>query len=129
MGNNTVWQDKKHFMWWPITFTSYSITPDRLLEQTGFISKNYEEVYLYRIMDVKLTISFMQRLFGTGTITLIASDATTPAVELINVKDPERVKEMISQMADEQRRNRIYETVGNLNYRDSNDDGFPDFIS
>lgn len=130
MADKIVWKDKKHFMFFPFSFTSYSITPDRFLIETGLFTSNYEEIYLYRIIDVKLKRGMGNKIFGTGTVTLISNDATTPAIEVKNIKDPLRVKEMISKMADEQRRNRLLETDGGrLNFRDANNDGFPDFIS
>lgn len=130
MADKIVWKDKKHFMFFPISFTNYSVTPDRFLIETGLFTSNYEEIYLYRIIDVKLKRGLGNKIFGTGTVTLISNDATTPAIEIKNIKDPLRVKEMISKMADEERRNRILETDGGrLNFRDANNDGFPDFIS
>lgn len=125
-----IWKDKKHWMWFPMPFTKYSITEDRFLTETGLISKEYNEIYLFRVKDVKLNVSLGQKLFGTGTITLISNDSSSPRIEIENIKEPLRVKEMISKMVIQQRKeNRVMEISGTeLNYEDLDGDGFPDFL-
>ena len=57
MENKIIWQDRKHFMWFPISFTKYEIKNDRLYQETGLFSTMtncfcivlpiyvYEEIY------------------------------------------------------------------------------------
>ncbi len=66
----TIWKDRKHFMWFPFSFTTYEVRNDRLYEQQGLFTTHYDEVLLYRVVDLCLTRSFSQKIFGTGTITL-----------------------------------------------------------
>ena len=40
---------------------------DTFLE-TGLLNSKFDEILLYRVRDISLTISLGQRLFGTGTI-------------------------------------------------------------
>ncbi len=99
-----IWQDKKRTLFGlPLSFTKYAMDKERLFIETGFLSKREDEVRLYRIMDVSLTISFWQRLFGVGTIACDSADKTMGNFELISIKNPRDVKEQLSQMVEEER--------------------------
>ncbi len=97
---NCVWKDRKHFMWFPFTFTKYCIRNDRLYTDVGFFNTVSDELLLYRVVDVKLTRSFRQKLFGTGTVILSAKVDSDPVVMLENIKRPRIVKEMISNLVE-----------------------------
>ena len=129
--NRVVWKDKKHWGPWAITFTWYTLTTERILIEKGLISKTYDEAYLFRMFDCRLQRGPLQRLFGTGTVTLIGTDATTPELVLKNIKNPLEVKEMISQMIIQQRKeHRIMEIAGHgrkLDFTDADGNGIPDF--
>ena len=58
-----LWQDKKRTLFGlPLSFTTYIITEEKLLIQSGFLNKKEEEVRLYRILDLTLRRSLGQRL-------------------------------------------------------------------
>lgn len=48
--NAVVWQDRKHHLWFPWSFTKYYIEEERLMIQTGLFSTTLEETLLYRIV-------------------------------------------------------------------------------
>ena len=50
--NKTVWKDRKHFMWFPFSFTTYELRNDRLYEERGFFSTSSDELLLYRVVDL-----------------------------------------------------------------------------
>ena len=100
----TVWTDRKRpFCGLPLSFTKYILLEDKLLINTGILSINQEEVKLYRIMDLTLKRSLLQRIFGVGTIHCCSADKTTPEFEIKDIKKPFEVKEMISKMVEEER--------------------------
>lgn len=105
MNEEYIWTDKKRFGWWPISFTKYKLTRDKLFIEKGLMVTNYEEIILYRIVDCKCTVSLLQRIFGTGSVTLIGLDRTTPVITLQNIKEPLKVKDAISALAIQNRRN------------------------
>lgn len=94
-----IWQDKKHWAFWRLSFTTYKLSTTKLYIETGLFTTDYEEVLLYRIVDCKCSISLLQRLFGTGSVTLIGLDRSTPVVTLENIKNPLKVKNAISELA------------------------------
>ena len=64
---------------------------------------------LYRITDVTLKRSFGQKLLGIGTIHCDSSDVTMQNFDIKNVKNPKKVKELLSRLVNESRlRNRVY---------------------
>ncbi len=91
------WQDRKHFMWFPFSFTKYQLSNDRIYTQKGLLNTKYDEVLLYRIVDITLQRSLAQKIFGTGTIILTCRADTESEVRLINIKQPISVKNMLSE--------------------------------
>ena len=87
----------------PWTFTTYTLTDSKLLIETGFLSKREEEVRLYRIMDVTLKRSFGERLFGLGTIHCCSADKSTPEFDILRIKRPGEIKDLLSDMIEEER--------------------------
>lgn len=99
-----VWKDRKRiFCGLPWTFTRYSLTDEKLLVDTGFLSRSEEEVRLYRILDVTLKRGLVQRIFGLGTIHCCTADKTAPELDIKNIKQPVSVKELLSGLIEEER--------------------------
>ncbi len=98
-----LWKDRKRILGMPISFTKYSLTEERLFIETGFLSKKEDEVRLYRITDVSLNRSFGQRIFRVGTIHCCSGDKSLGDFDILKVKKPRDVKEMISELVEKQR--------------------------
>lgn len=99
-----VWQERKRIIFGlPWTFTKYVLTKEKLLIQTGILSTKEEEVRLYRIMDVTLRRSLVQRLFGLGTIHCCSADKSTPEFDIKWIPDSAAVKEKLSDLVEAER--------------------------
>ena len=110
-----LWKDRKRYLGLPLSFTRYRLSEDRLFCETGFFNIKSNEVLLYRVRDLQLNMSLGQRIFGVGTVCVISSDKSVPHLDLKNVKNPRRVKELIHQHVEEakdKRRMRTTELVG-----------------
>ena len=105
MSNSTpIWSDRKRiFCGLPWTFTTYTLTSDRLFIETGVLGKHEDEVSLYRILDISLSRSFSQRIFGLGTIHCCSADKTMGDFDIINIKNPREVKERLSELVEHER--------------------------
>lgn len=99
----TIWKDRKHHMWWPLSFQRYEIRNDRLYQTSGFLSTTVDELLLYRIIDLKLKQSLLQKLFGTGTILLTTKGDSDAVIPLVNIKTPMKVRELISREVEHSR--------------------------
>ena len=99
------WSDRKRIIFGlPWTFTKYAATDEKLLIRTGVLNVKEEEVRLYRILDLTLKRTLFQRLWGLGTIHVCSADKSTPEFDILNIKNPEIVKNMLSDMVEEERR-------------------------
>lgn len=99
-----LWKDRKRTLFGlPWSFTKYALSEERFFIERGFFSKTEDEVRLYRIMDVSLTRSFLQRIFGVGTIHCASGDKTLGNFEIKSIKKPREVKELLSQHIEAQR--------------------------
>ena len=110
-----IWKDRKRIFGMPITFTRYRLSEDRLFCEKGFLSIKQDEVLLYRVRDLQLNLKLTQRIFGVGTICVVSSDKSVPHLDLINVKNPREVKELIHrsvEAAKDARRMRTMEIMG-----------------
>ena len=125
-----LWKDRKRILGLPITFTRYRLSGDRIFRETGLLNLKEEEVLLYRVRDLELKRSLFQRMFGVGTVCVHSSDKTTPHLDLLNIKNPREVKELIHRQVEEMklsRRMRTTELLGGQEGQDSPDgDGFMD---
>ena len=110
-----LWKDRKRRLGLPLSFTRYRLSEDRLFCETGFLNIKSDEVLLYRVRDLQLSIRLGQRIFGVGTVCVISSDKSTPHLDLVNVRNPRMVKELIHknvEAAKDSRRLRATELLG-----------------
>lgn len=99
-----LWKDKKRgFLGLPLSFTKYSLTKERLFIETGFLNSVENEVRLYRILDVQMTRTLGQKMFGLGSINVHSSDASQKDFTIKNIKKPKYVKELLSELVEKQR--------------------------
>lgn len=99
-----IWKDRKRTIFGlPLSFTVYKLTKDKLLIESGFLSKKEEEIRLYRIMDLTLNRPLGQRIFGVGTIHCCTGDKSTPEFDIEKIKKPSEIKNLISDMVEEER--------------------------
>ena len=92
-----LWKDRRRVLGMPLSFTRYRLSEDRLFCEKGFLNLKSDEVLLYRVQDLELTMSLGQRIFGVGTVCVHSSDKSMPHLDLKNVKRPREVKELIHQ--------------------------------
>lgn len=90
----------------PICFTTYKLTEEKLTITSGFLSITEDDAFTYKIQDVRLTRSFLERIFGIGTITCYTGDTTHPELKLFHIKRSSEVKNFILQVSEEARRKR-----------------------
>ena len=105
--NDILWTDKKRpFFGLPLSFTRYTLTKDKLIITVQFLYLHEEEIRLYRIMDVTLKQSLLQRLFGVGTIHCCSVDVCSPEFDISSVRMPRKVRDILSEAVDTQRKER-----------------------
>ena len=100
-----LWRDKRRpFFGKPLSFTTYTLYADRLMIDSGILTLRQDELRLYRLMDIKLHQTLLQRLFGVGTIRLSSMDSFSPRASIRDVRFPREVMRLLSDTANTERR-------------------------
>ncbi|MEA2528504.1 MAG: hypothetical protein QOG89_148 [Thermomicrobiales bacterium] len=107
-GERLLWQGRPG---WPLSWvnrilTRYKLTNERLIIEHGFVRKRVEQIDLFRVHDVDYRQGIMERLLRMGDIGIETTDATASDVILKDVKDPNRVKDLVWQAARIERQRR-----------------------
>ncbi len=110
-GVNVLWSDKKHIWGLPISFTTYSLVEKpgnwlKLVVETGFVSTHIEEFHLYKVDDVSVYESFVNKMLGVGNIDVYVHDSTCEKLRICRVKRPYKVYDMINSLVEQDKRNR-----------------------
>lgn len=101
-----VWQDRKHHLWFPLSFTKYYIENDRLMIKSGLFNTTLDELLLYRVVDITLKQTLAGKIFGTGHIIIKAKVDKSPEITLQNVSNPLKVRTLLSDMVEDIRQKR-----------------------
>ena len=107
-GKKVLWTDKKRYFGLPISLTRYSIVEKegvwlKLFYDTGLLSTRHEEVMIYRIFDISLRQSVFDRMFNVGSILLYCKDESMEYFDIIRVKNPFMVRDLISDLVEKER--------------------------
>ena len=84
----------------------YKLTNERLMIVHGFIGRRTEEIDLYRVNDVAVKQNPGERVWGMGDIRVMTTDSTAPEKLLHNVREPDRVKDLIREASRAERQRR-----------------------
>lgn len=105
-----IWKERKK-LWCglPLTFTIYSLYEDKLCIESGLIRRQFDDIKLYRIIDVTLCQSILQRLFDLWTIKCDSSDATAREFKIKNIYHGQELREMLEEKIEVSRKeNNVY---------------------
>ena len=114
----------------PWTFTKYTITPGLITVNQGLLNTTEDDCYMYKIQDVKLTASFMERIFGLGTLVCYSGDVTNPELTLVHIKHAKEIKSYLLKTSEEARLKRRTLNTLDISARgaDLDGDGISDSI-
>ena len=109
-GSKILWHDRKRWCGMPLSFTRYDLVESedwlKLYSSIGFLSIRGEEVNLYRVYDISVRATLSNRIFGTGTLILHCSSNSSDEVYLIRIKNPYKVRAMLSELIEQERAKR-----------------------
>lgn len=102
-----IWNDKKCHLGLRISCTEYSLDETHLTVKEGVLGKREEQTNLYRITDISVRQSLLDRIFKQGTLIIKSSDPTTPVFEVKNIKNFEDVKKKLNKAIDNSRKQNV----------------------
>ena len=101
---SALWYERKRTLFGlPLSFTKYYFLDEKLIVKSGFLRLREEEIRFYRILDVSLTQTLGQRIFGLGTIHLCSADKSMPELDIMNIKKPKKAKDLLSDLVEKAR--------------------------
>ena len=87
----------------PWTFTVYTVKEDILNIQRGLLKTVEDDCYMYKIQDVQLETSLMERLFKLGTVICHTGDTTNPVLRVEHVRNARAIKDFILDASEQAR--------------------------
>jgi len=75
--------------------THYKVTNQRILIQSGVLSRALEEIDMRMIDDIEFRQTFLERLFGIGEVFIVSTDKVAPKLALHGIHDPMKTRELI----------------------------------
>lgn len=103
------WYDRKR-IWCglPWTFTKYGFSDDRLFVETGLLTTRLYDSRLYRVTNISVSRTLIQKIFGLGNIHIDTTDKDLGCFDLVNIKNCLDVKEKLSEAVEQERiRNKV----------------------
>ena len=83
------------WVWLQTRSESFTLTTERLRLKKGVLNQVFDEVELYRVKDVTLARSAVQRLFGLGSVTMQTSDQGQETICIDSVRGSEELREQL----------------------------------
>ncbi len=111
----------------PFTFTKYTITPEQVTIDSGFLSRAENDCYMYKIQDTVLESTLFERMSGLGTVVCKTGDATHPELVLRHIKHAKEIKNFIIENSERERMERRTINMQNIG-ADSDGDGEIDLM-
>ena len=105
----------------PFTFTKYTVTDNVITVNEGLLNTKENDCYLYKVQDVELQTSLMERIFGLGTVACYTGDNTHPQLFLSHIRNAREIKNYILEASEEARRRRRTLNTLNINAADLED--------
>ena len=99
----------------PFTFTKYLLKDEILTVNAGFFKTVINDCYMYKIVDVQLERSLVEKIMGLGTVVCYTSDTTDKVLRISHVKHAEQIKNFILEKSERMRMKRRTLTTMSLN--------------
>ena len=118
--SKTVFTEKSRWLFFglPFTFTTYMVKEETITIKKGFFNVTEDDCYMYKIQDVKLQTSLIQRMFGLGTIICYTGDVTDKELVLKNIKNAGVIKEHLLKASEDARLKRRTIHTNNIGVND-----------
>ena len=94
------------FLGLPFTFTTYTITEEMITIDTGILKRIENDCYMYKVVDIKLEASLMERMFKLGTIICYTGDTTHPTLAIEHIKNARAIKDFMLEASETARMKR-----------------------
>lgn len=94
------------FLGLPFTFTKYIIKENVLTIDSGLLKKVENDCYMYKVQDVELVTTLLERIVGIGTVVCYTGDTTHPKLILSHIRNARVIKDFILEASEQARMKR-----------------------
>ena len=85
----------------PLSFTKYTINDSRITVTRGFLNIEEDYVLMYKVQDIYLKRSYLERLFGLGSIICNTGDKSLPILKLTRIRKSRQIKRYLVTASEE----------------------------
>ncbi len=85
------------FLFWALgcAGTTLTVTDKRVILRKGLLSKFVNEVMNSDVRNIQVSQTFLQRLFGVGTIGISTAAQSGIEIEVVGIPHPDQIREII----------------------------------
>ena len=118
-----VFKERKRLLFFglPWTFVKYTITPSLITIDQGLLNTTENDCYMYKVQDVRLNTSLIERIFGLGTVVCYTGDVTDSELVMTHIRHAKEIKNYLMQASEEARLKRRTLNTIDIGARDLND--------
>ncbi len=109
------------FLGLPFTFTKYTVKEEGITINRGLLRTTEDDCYMYKVQDVQLNVSLMQRICKLGTVKCFTGDTTDKVLLLENIKNAKVIKDFILDASEKARIKRRTLNTLNIDAEDLDD--------
>lgn len=112
--DEVIFTERKRLLFFglPWTFTKYTVTPGLITTNRGLLNSVEDDCYMYKVQDVKLTTSLIERLFGLSTLICYTGDVTDAELRFEHIKHAKEIKSYLLKASEAARlRRRTLSTI------------------
>lgn len=97
------WEDVGRVAGLPVLFQRYRLDEKALHVSRGLLATEEDRILTYRILDVRVYRSLLDRMLGLGTVIIYGADASDPVIQLRGVRHPLETADLIQEQAEKAR--------------------------
>lgn len=103
--NKMEYKERKRWLFFglPFTFTKYIIKEDIITVDTGLLKTVENDCYMYKVQDVQLSATLLEKMFRLGSVTCFTGDTTHPQLHLVHIKHSRAIKDFILEQSEKAR--------------------------
>jgi len=88
-------------VWWlRRRFIAYTITDHRTIARTGAFIQSTKEVRHMDIQNIRISQNFLQRKFGSGSVTILGAGQSDSKLVMVGVMNPQGIISLIRKYQD-----------------------------
>jgi len=77
----------------------YQVSADRIEYSRGIFNKQVDNIDMFRVVDLKLRRSLIDRILGIGSIELITNDKTNPTFEFEKIRNCRKLYDIVKKVS------------------------------